>query len=87
MSELTEFLAKLESCECDLIVLTFISDDRLYCRFFKGGLYRDRMFVNEQSIISQLRTFSGEGEEIDAMGISKLRQIVSSTQSNAPELQ
>ncbi|PVY42219.1 hypothetical protein [Pontibacter virosus] len=85
MSELTEFLQKLESCECNLIVLTYIGDERLYCRFFKDGLYKDRMFITDQSIITQLRSVSGEGEEIDTNGISKLQKLVSSAQANAPE--
>ncbi|MDO6391771.1 hypothetical protein Q4E40_16665 [Pontibacter sp. BT731] len=68
-------------------MLTFISDERLYCRFFKGGLYRDRMFISEPAIINELRTVCGEGEEIDASGIGKLRKLVSSTQADAPELQ
>ncbi|MCP2044296.1 hypothetical protein [Pontibacter sp. HSC-36F09] len=86
MSELTELLQKLETCECDLIVLTFVGEDRLYCRFFKDGLYKDRMFISEQNIITELRNVSGEGEEIDASGISKLRKLVSSAQADAPEL-
>ncbi|GHA81414.1 hypothetical protein GCM10007389_39960 [Pontibacter akesuensis] len=37
MNELREFLSLLNAC--DLIVLTLVSTDRLYCRFFLGGLY------------------------------------------------
>ncbi|PKV75140.1 hypothetical protein [Pontibacter ramchanderi] len=83
MNELVEFLNKLDSCECDLVVLTFISDDRLYCRFFQGGVYKDRMFLNDSNIIAQLRAVCGEGEEIDTVGISKLRKVLS-TQANDP---
>ncbi|WP_299700515.1 hypothetical protein [uncultured Pontibacter sp.] len=83
MNELVKFLGKLDSCECDLVVLTFISDDRLYCRFFQGGMYKDRMFINNEGIIAQLRAVCGEGEEIDTVGISKLREVFS-TQASDP---
>ncbi|EJF11490.1 MULTISPECIES: hypothetical protein [Pontibacter] len=83
MDELVEFLSKLDTCECDLVVLTFISDDRLYCRFFQGGVYKDRMFVNDPDIIVKLRAVCGEGEEIDTVGISKLRKVLS-TQGSEP---
>ncbi|WP_439881647.1 hypothetical protein ACSX1A_00525 [Pontibacter sp. MBLB2868] len=75
MSALIEFLKKIESNDCDLIVLTSIGGERLYCRFFKGGLYKDRMFVNEENIMATLLAVCGEGEEIDASGVSRLRKM------------
>ncbi|HEY4651751.1 MAG TPA: hypothetical protein VIG72_10060 [Pontibacter sp.] len=72
MTELTEFLTKLNNS--DLLVLTN-SADRIYCRFFRNGLYTDRMYVTDKSLQSELLSLIGEGEEIDATGIAKLRQL------------
>ncbi|PVY43142.1 hypothetical protein [Pontibacter virosus] len=84
MSELTAFISKLDTCDCDLIVLTFIGEERLYCRFFKGGLYKDRMFINDEAVMAKLCAVCGEGEEIDAAGIKKLREMFSPSQANDP---
>ncbi|MFD2245033.1 hypothetical protein [Pontibacter ruber] len=75
MIELTEFLTKLNSC--DRIVLTD-SEERTYCRFFRDGLYLDRMYVTDAIILAELdplKKTSEEGEEVDAAGIAKLKQL------------
>ncbi|MCC9169149.1 hypothetical protein [Pontibacter harenae] len=72
MNELTEFLNRISAC--DLIVLTLVSADRLYCRFFREGLYRDRMFVSDPVLLAELMKLSGKGEEISTAGIAKLKQ-------------
>ncbi|PRY15531.1 hypothetical protein CLV24_102152 [Pontibacter ummariensis] len=74
MSELKEFLDKLSACDCNLVVLTLISANRVYCRLFKDGQYIDRVFVNDPLIVTELYKLCGRGEEIDADGIAKLRQ-------------
>ena len=72
MNELTEFLNKLTAC--DLIVLTPVSTDRIYCRYFHQGLYKDRMFVTDPNLIAELNELSGEGDEVDIIGVAKLKQ-------------
>ncbi|WP_162056126.1 hypothetical protein [Pontibacter pamirensis] len=65
MSELTELLSRLTTC--DMLVLTHVSTDRLYCRFFLHGLYQDRMFLSDPLLM-------GEGEVVDAGGVARLKQ-------------
>ncbi|MFD3003954.1 hypothetical protein ACFS7Z_26595 [Pontibacter toksunensis] len=72
MSELTEFLNRLT--HCDMLVLTLVSTDRLYCRFFLGGLYQDRMFLADPLLMAELNLLMGEGEVVDAGGIARLKQ-------------
>lgn len=72
MSELTDFLNKLGNC--DLIVLTLVSADRIYCRFLLEGQYMDRLYVSESLLIAELKSLCGQGEAIDASGIAKLKQ-------------
>lgn len=76
MSELNDFLSRLSAC--DLIVLTIVSS-RFYCRFFMNGLYLDRMYVSNPRIVSELIQLSGEGEEVDASGVARLKQTLLAT--------
>lgn len=72
MDELSDFLEKLKNC--NLIVLTIISDDRTYSRFFLKGVYTGRMYVSDPTILEKLQLLKGEGDEIDTKGVSKLKQ-------------
>ncbi|WP_162055820.1 hypothetical protein [Pontibacter pamirensis] len=72
MSELTEFLTRLT--DCDMLVLTLVSTNRLYCRFFLHGLYQDRMFLSDPLLMAELSLLMGEGEVVDAGGIARLKQ-------------
>lgn len=73
MTELAEFLNKLNTS--DLIVLTIISSDRLYCRFFLKGQYTDRMYVADAILIAHITKLSGEGDSINADGVANLKSI------------
>lgn len=53
-----------------------INTDRVYCRFFKEGIYKDRMYITEPFIVAELYSICGEGEEIDASGIAKLKRKI-----------
>lgn len=72
MLELADFLTKVN--QCDLIVLTSTTE-RAYCRFFCKGLYIDRMYVHNKDLLAALLPLVGEGDEIDATGIVKLKQL------------
>jgi len=74
MRELNGFLTKLAAC--DLIVLTRVSQERVYCRFFLNGQYVERMFVTEPALVAELSSLCGEGEEITASGVAKLKEML-----------
>ncbi|RDV15474.1 hypothetical protein DXT99_08235 [Pontibacter diazotrophicus] len=73
MSELADFTDKLNYC--DLIVLTWVSRDRIYCRFFLSGIYMDRMYVSDEGILSHLHRLCGVGDEISTSGVAELKQL------------
>ncbi|MCC9166441.1 hypothetical protein [Pontibacter harenae] len=72
MNTLTDFYDKLDNC--DVIALTLISSDRLYCRFFKDNLYKSRVFVSDPTLIAELSQLCGKGEIVDTKGVAKLKQ-------------
>jgi hypothetical protein len=72
MPELTTFLQKL--LVCDRLILSRNSE-RTYCRFFKDGVYIDRLFIQDATLMVELHPLIGEGDEIDATGIAKLKQL------------
>lgn len=72
MLELTKFLTKLT--KADLLVLT-VTNERTYCRFFLGGVYVSRMYITDLALLAELRPLMGKGDEIDASGITKLKQL------------
>lgn len=72
MSELTEFLIKLTTC--DMLVLTLVSTGRLCCRFFLHGLYQDRLFLSNPLLMAEVNLLVGEGKVVDAGGIARLKQ-------------
>lgn len=73
MSELNDFLSRLS--DCDLIVMR-IASSRFYCKFFMNGQYLDRMYVSNPRIVSELMQLSGEGEEVDASGVARLKETL-----------
>ncbi|RDV15456.1 hypothetical protein DXT99_08145 [Pontibacter diazotrophicus] len=73
MSERTGFLNNLD--KCNLVVLTPVSKDRTYCRFFLDGLYMDRMYVSDPALVAKLSQLSGKGEEISTGGVARLKQL------------
>ena len=80
MLELTKFLTKLT--KADLLVLT-IANERTYCRFFLGGVYVSRMYITDPQLLAELMPLVGEGEEIDAAGITKLKQLYLATDTQS----
>ena len=72
MSESVGLLKKFD--KCDLVVLTPVSKDRTYCRFFLDGLYQDRMFVSGPLLLARLHQLVGEGQVINGSGIARLKQ-------------
>ncbi|RAU82838.1 hypothetical protein [Pontibacter arcticus] len=81
MPELTIFLNNLLSS--DLIILTR-NTERTYCRFFKDGVYLDRMYVSDPALLAELHVLLGEGDEINAPGIAKLKQLYLATDTQPP---
>jgi hypothetical protein len=72
MLELTKFLTTLT--KADRLVLT-VTGERTYCRFFLEGVYITRMYLTDPALLAELHPLLGEGEEIDAAGIAKLKQL------------
>ncbi|MER2999169.1 hypothetical protein [Pontibacter populi] len=70
MLELTKFLNKLT--KSDLLVFT-VTSERTYCRFFLEGVYVSRMYITDATLLAELLPLVGE--EIDAAGINKLKQL------------
>ncbi|TXK29476.1 hypothetical protein FVR03_20635 [Pontibacter qinzhouensis] len=70
MQALTTFYEKLTSC--DLLVLTPVTEDRSYCRFYSCGVYLDRLFITDKELLSDLKELSLEDEVIDAEGVRQL---------------
>lgn len=73
MRELADFIDNLNYC--DLMVLTWVSRDRIYCRFFLNGIYMDRMYVSDEVILSHLHRLCGVGDEVSANGVAELKQL------------
>lgn len=73
MSERTDFIDKLNYC--DLIVLTHVSRDRIYCRFFLHGVYMDRIYISDGVVLSHLHRLCGVGDEISLNGVAELKQL------------
>lgn len=71
MNELAGFLKKLNNC--DLIVLTPISDERMYCRLFLNGVYSGKLYVSDPVILAELHLLKGEGDKVDAEGVTNLK--------------
>ncbi len=78
MPELTRFLNKL--AQADLLVLT-TGSSRTYCRFYKEGVYVSRMYITDPSLLAELYLLLGENNEINADGITKLKQMYLTTDS------
>ncbi len=70
---MTDFIDKLNYC--DLMVLTWVSRDRIYCRFFLNGIYMDRMYVSDAAILAHLHRLCGVGDEVSANGVAELKQL------------
>ena len=70
--ELTKFLNKLT--KADLLVLN-TGGGRTYCRFFQDGVYVSRMFLTSPVLLAELQPLIGDGDEINAEGIAKLKQL------------
>lgn len=62
-------------------MLTLVSIDRLYCRFFLNGLYQGRMLVSDPFLMAELNHLIGEGEVIERTGVAKLKESLSGSLS------
>jgi hypothetical protein len=71
MDVLTHFTKYLS--ECDQIRVTHVSEDRLYCRFYKDGLYLGRMFITEASLCEELQMLSSDEESINQAAFDELK--------------
>ncbi|MCJ8167344.1 hypothetical protein MKJ04_21060 [Pontibacter sp. E15-1] len=82
MDEIVDFSEKL--CACDFIALTPISQDRVYCRFYAKGLYFDRMFVSNTSLLEELTSLSKDEEVIEENSISCLKDKYNGSMKTQP---
>ena len=71
MDELVNFSEKL--CTCDFIAITPVSQHRMYCRFYAGGLYVDRMFISHLSLLEDLILLCKDEEVIEETAVERLR--------------
>ncbi|MFT2007737.1 hypothetical protein ACMA1I_03615 [Pontibacter sp. 13R65] len=82
MQALATFYEKLSTC--DLIVLTPVSEERCYCRFYSCGVYLDRLFITDRNLLAELQELRLEDDVIDAEGVKQLLDkfgtLLSSTQ-------
>lgn len=74
MKEWNEFYSRLSAC--DTIKVTDVGKERSYCRFFRNGIYLDRMFVAEPALLTCLHRIRGRGREIGASGVTRLRNLI-----------
>jgi hypothetical protein len=61
---------------CNAIKIIALGQECAYCRFFRDGVYLDRIFVAEPALLASLLRVSGSGRETGASGVARRRNLL-----------